>query len=175
MHETSGPVNSNSFAGTRVSLAEDVRLGRFPLCIERVEVLVESFIRRLPCVYRASDGLGGGHNVTGGCHASSRLAAQAEKREAVPRRSGSLPNGGTQGTVDLATVLEAVLPNAHEDIFSPVASHQFGAGHPRRCPLCGRAPSGGIIDAICEFRTSFRSFQSALERSRLSSLVKSSA
>ena len=21
-------------------------------------------------------------------------------------------------------------------------------GHPRRCPLCGRAPSGGIIDAV---------------------------
>jgi hypothetical protein len=44
-----------------------------------------------------------------------RIAAQTEKREAVPRSAGSLTDGGT---------------------------------HPRRCPLRGRAPSGGIIDAV---------------------------
>ena len=31
--------------------------------------------------------------------------------------------------MDLATALEAVLPNANDDILTPVASHQFGAGH----------------------------------------------
>src|ERR1035437_10519180 len=58
-----------------------------------------------------------------------RLAAQPEKREPVPRCAGRLAHGGTQGTVDLALVLEAFLPNANDDIFTPVASHQFGAGH----------------------------------------------
>src|SRR5208337_2461005 len=58
-----------------------------------------------------------------------RLAAKPEEREPVPWRAGSLAHGRTQGTVDLAVVLEAFLPNANDDILTPVASHQFGAGH----------------------------------------------
>jgi DNA-binding transcriptional LysR family regulator len=53
-----------------------------------------------------------------------RLAAKPEEREPIPWRAGSLAHGGTQGTVDLAVVLEAFLPNANDDIYSPVASHQ---------------------------------------------------
>src|ERR1039458_9911106 len=58
-----------------------------------------------------------------------RLAAKPEEREPVPRRAGCLAHGRTQGTVDLATALEAVLPNANDDILTPVAAHQFGTGH----------------------------------------------
>ena len=72
------------------------------------------------------------------------LAAQAEKREAVPRRAGRVAHGGTQGLVDLTTTLEAVLPDPHDNIFSPVASHQFCARHwePRVLGRCDAAFDG---------------------------------
>ena len=66
-----------------------------------------------------------------------RVAAKPEEREPVPWGAGSLAHGGTHGTVDLAVVLQAFLPNANDDIFTPIASHQFGAGH-RESRVLGR-------------------------------------
>src|SRR4051794_4610047 len=61
------------------------------------------------------------------------LAAETKECEAVPRRACRGAHRGTQGAVDLAIVLEAVLSDSHNDVLAPVTAdqHRAGNGKPR--------------------------------------------
>src|SRR6266571_3923347 len=58
-----------------------------------------------------------------------RLAAQPEEREAVPRRARRCAHRRTQRSMHLAVVLEAVLPDANDDVLAAVTPHQHRAGN----------------------------------------------
>src|SRR5579872_2658728 len=62
-----------------------------------------------------------------------RLGAQPEERESVPGCSGRGAHRCTQRSMDLATVLEAVLADAKDNVLAPVTPHQHraGKGQPR--------------------------------------------
>src|SRR6185437_7809590 len=80
-----------------------------------------------------------------------RLAAQSEKREPVPRRASSFPHGGTQGAVEVTVILEALLPNTHDDVLASVAPHQIASGH-REPRVLGRRNAAFDDAAFVQFR-----------------------
>src|ERR1700680_901633 len=65
-----------------------------------------------------------------------RLRAQAEEREPVPGGSRRGTHRRTQRSMDLATVLEAVLADANDNVLAAVTSHQHRAGSGQPRVLC---------------------------------------
>src|SRR5438067_10314552 len=58
-----------------------------------------------------------------------RLGTQAEEREPVPGRARRRSHRRAQRSMYLAVVLEAVLPDADDDVLAAVTPHQHRAGN----------------------------------------------
>ena len=91
-------------------LAEDIGFGGLALGMERIEILIETFLGGLARVYSAAN------CGTLLCIAPLR---EAEKEEAIPARAGDLAGDGAQGTITAGFIFKSFSEHFDDDL--PVA------------------------------------------------------